>query len=139
MNPRRPYSNRPGGRRFSSGGSGGGSGGGARGGFGGRPRRGGGGANRDLPVLLGEPSPSLAKINGMNMEKLAAKILSLRDEQLRLNGKLEKLLQREGEEDVAEKIEQAKLNLERLKALEAAATERLAGKAQRKAQREQRR
>lgn len=87
-------------------------------------------------MLLGEPSPSLAKINGMNMEKLAAKIASLKDEQLRMNGKLEKLLARDPAP--ADKIEQAKATLVRLEALEKAATERLAGKAERKAMRERR-
>lgn len=87
-------------------------------------------------MLLGEPSPSLAKINGMNMEKLTAKIASLKDERERMNAKLEKLLVRDPAP--AEKIEQAKATLVRLEALEAAAAERLAGKAERKAQREQR-
>ncbi|MEM6458329.1 MAG: hypothetical protein AAF710_02945 [Planctomycetota bacterium] len=123
MNPRRPYSNRPGGRRFGGGGGGG------------RPRR--GGPDRGLPMLLGEPSPSLAKINGMNMEKLAAKIASLREEQVRMKAKLERLLARDPAAP-AEKIEQAQATLARLKALEEAATRRLAGKAERKAQREQR-
>ena len=129
MNPRRPYSNRPGGRRFNSGG-------GSRGGNfgGGRPRR--GAKPGDLPMLLGEPSPSLAKINTMNMEKLAAKIVSLREEQVRMQAKLDKLLVRDPAPE--EKITQAKATLERLKALEVAATQRLAGKAERKAQREQR-
>ena len=88
-------------------------------------------------MLLGEPSPSLAKINAMNMEKLAAKIVSLRDEQQRMEAKLQKLLARDPAAP-AEKIEQAKTTLERLKALEDAATERLRGKAERKAAREQR-
>jgi hypothetical protein len=88
-------------------------------------------------VLLGEPSPSLAKINAMNMEKLAAKIVSLRDEQVRMKAKLEKLEARDPAAP-AEKIEQAKATLTRLSALEKAATERLAGKAERKAAREQR-
>ena len=88
-------------------------------------------------MLLGEPSPSLAKINAMNMEKLAAKIVSLRDEQQRMDAKLKKLLARDPAAP-AEKIEQAKTTLLRLKALEEAATERLRGKAERKAAREQR-
>lgn len=87
-------------------------------------------------MLLGEPSPSLAKINAMNMEKLALKIVSLRDEQQRMTGKLEKLEARDPAP--TEKIEQAKATMERLKALEAAAMERLAGKAERKKLREQR-
>ncbi|MEM8737722.1 MAG: hypothetical protein AAGG38_04490 [Planctomycetota bacterium] len=129
MNPRRPYSNRPGGRRFGGGGPR------AGGGFGGRPRR--GGKPADLPMLLGEPSPSLAKINGMNMEKLAAKIASLREEQARMAAKLERLEARDPATP-AEQIEMAKATLVRLKALEDAAAERLAGKAERKALREQR-
>ncbi|MEO1236489.1 MAG: hypothetical protein AAFX76_06845 [Planctomycetota bacterium] len=126
MNPRRPYSNRPGGRRF-----GGGSGGG---GHGGRPRRGARGG--DLPMLLGEPSPSLAKINGMNMEKLTAKIASLREERARMKAKLDRLEARDPAP--AEQIQVAKATIVRLKALEDAAAERLAGKAERKAAREQR-
>lgn len=134
MNPRRPNSNRPGGRRFGGGGNS------PRGGrsFGG----GGGGAGRggkpdDHPVLLGEPSPSLTKINAMNMEKLTAKIASLQEEQTRMNAKLERLLARDPAPP-AEQIELAKETLVRLKALEDAATTRLAGKAERKAMREQR-
>lgn len=88
-------------------------------------------------MLLGEPSPSLAKINGMNMEKLALKIVSLREEQARMKTKLEKLEQRDPPAP-AEKITQAKETLERLAALEKAAMERLQGKAERKKQREQR-
>lgn len=131
MNPRRPNSNRPGGRRFGGGGSS--RGGGGYGG--GRPSR--GAKPDDLPVLLGEPSPSLAKINSMNMEKLAAKIVSLKEEQTRMAAKLERLLARDpaAPED---KVTQAKETLVRLKALEDAATTRLTGKAERKAMREQR-
>jgi hypothetical protein len=87
-------------------------------------------------MLLGEPSPSLAKINGMNMEKLAAKIASLREEQGRMKSKLEKLLQRDPPAP-AEKVELAQDTLARLAALEKAATERLVGKAERKKAREQ--
>ena len=87
-------------------------------------------------MLLGEPSPSLAKINAMNMEKLALKIVSLRDEQQRMDAKLQKLLARDPAP--TEKIEQAQATLVRLKALEEAATQRLRGKAERKAAREQR-
>ncbi|WP_184676641.1 hypothetical protein [Algisphaera agarilytica] len=88
-------------------------------------------------MLLGEPSPSLAKINAMNMEKLAVKIMSLREEQQRMNAKLERLLARDPAAP-EEKIKQAKDTLVRLKALEEAAMTRLKGKAERKAQREQR-
>ena len=67
---------------------------------------------------------------------IAAKIVSLREEQVRMQAKLDKLLVRDPAPE--EKITQAKATLERLKALEVAATQRLAGKAERKAQREQR-
>ena len=88
-------------------------------------------------MLLGEPSPSLAKINAMNMEKLAAKIASLQEEQQRMQAKLDRLLARDPAAP-EEKITQAKETLTRLKALEDAAAKRLAGKAERKAMREQR-
>lgn len=91
----------------------------------------------DLPVLLGEPSPSLAKINAMNMEKLTAKIASLQEEQQRMATKLERLLARDPAAP-EEKIVQAKDTIVRLKALEEAAATRLKGKAERKAMREQR-
>lgn len=73
----------------------------------------------------------------MNMEKLTAKIASLQEEQTRMNAKLERLLARDPAAP-ADQIEQAKATLVRLKALEDAAATRLAGKAERKAQREQR-
>jgi len=88
-------------------------------------------------MLLGEPSPSLLKINAMNMEKLIAKIASLREEQQRMAAKLERLVARDPAAP-EEKITQAKETIVRLKALEEAATIRLKGKAERKAMREQR-
>jgi len=87
-------------------------------------------------VLLGEPSPSLAKIKTMNMVKLAAKIVSLREERARMEAKLEKLRVRDPQPD--EKIKQGEDTVERLTALEAVATDLLKGKAERKALREQR-
>ena len=132
MNPRRSNSSRGGGRYSNSSRGGGGSYGGARRGGGG----GGGGRPADLPVLLGEPSPSLAKIKTMNMVKLAAKIVSLREERARMEAKLEKLRVRDPLPD--EKIKQGADTVERLTALEAVATDLLKGKAERKALREQR-
>lgn len=136
MNPRRSNSSR-GGNRYSNSSRGGGyrgsrSGGGYR--SGGGPR--GGGRPADLPVLLGEPSPSLAKIKTMNMVKLAAKIASLREERARMAAKLEKLRARDPLPD--DKIKQGEDTIERLSALEAIAVDLLKGKAERKAQREQR-
>ena len=87
-------------------------------------------------MLLGEPSPSLAKINEMNMAKLEAKIASLTEEQVRMVARLERL--RGVEPLPEEKIKQLEELLVRLNALKAAAEERLAGKAERKALREQR-
>lgn len=87
-------------------------------------------------MLLGEPSPSLAKINTMNMAKLEVKIAQLKEEQRLLNEKLGRL--RQVDPLPAEKIKAGEELLVRLEALEKAAAERLAGKAERKAEREQR-
>ena len=130
MNPRRSNSSRGGGRYSNSP---------RGGGYGGPPSRGarrGGARQADLPVLLGEPSPSLAKIKTMNMVKLAAKIASLREERARMAAKLEKLRTRDPLPD--DKIKQGDDTVERLNALEAIATDLLKGKAERKALREQR-
>ena len=82
-------------------------------------------------MLLGEPSPSLAKINTMNMAKLQEKIDSLHEEQQRMQAKLDRLVTRDPQP--TEKVEQAQATLARLKALEEAAAQRLAGKQERKA------
>lgn len=131
MNPRRSNSSRGGGRYSNSPRSGGYSGTRSSG-----PPRRGGGRPSDLPVLLGEPSPSLAKIKTMNMVKLAAKIGSLREESTRMEAKLTKLRIRDPLPE--EQIKQGDLTVKRLNALEAIATDLLKGKAERKALREQR-
>lgn len=131
MNPRRSNSSRGGGRYSNSPRSGGYSG--AR--PSGPPRRG-GGRPSDLPVLLGEPSPSLAKIKTMNMVKLAAKIAMLREERDRMDAKLVKLRARDPLPE--DQIKQGEDTVERLDALAAIATDLLKGKAERKALREQR-
>ena len=113
MNPRRFRSNRPGGGRPGHG----------------RPRR--GGPTPDAPMLLGEPSPSLAKINKMNMAKLEEKIASLKVEQKSISNRLAELNAKDP--PPAEKIKLAGEQLARLEALEAAASDRLAGKQERKA------
>ena len=112
MNPRRShFSNRPGRSR--------------------PPRKQGG----DAPVFLGEPSPSLAKINTMNMVKLEAKMQSLAAERTQLAARLEKLNSLESPPQ--DKI-QAVTDLQvRLDALKDVVAKRLAGKAERKAAREQ--
>ncbi len=82
-------------------------------------------------MLLGEPSPSLAKINTMNMVKLEAKISELVTEQTALNeriARLEALSQRPDEQ-----LGRTGQQLERLKVLEKVARERLEGKSERRA------
>jgi hypothetical protein len=107
-----------------------------RGGRSGPPRgRGGPRGNPEPPILLGEPSPSLAKINTMNMVKLAEKITQLEEEQTRVGAKLSRLEVIDPLPD--EKIKAVKELLARLAALKDAAEKRLAGKAERKAAREQ--
>ncbi len=86
-------------------------------------------------MLLGEPSPSLAKINEMNMAKLEVKIASLAEEEKQLVTRLQRL--NELDPPPADKIKTVSELLKRLVALKAAAEERLAGKAKRKAEREQ--
>ncbi len=85
-------------------------------------------------MLLGEPSPSLAKINEMNMAKLEVKIAALTEEETQLNKRLGHL--NELDPPPADKVKIVTDQLQRLVALKAAAAERLAGKAQRKADRE---
>lgn len=85
---------------------------------------------------MGEPSPSLAKINGMNMAKLQAKILTLDEEINRTKAKLERL--KAVDPVPTEKIGAVAALIERLEALRTAAADRLAGKAERKAERDRR-
>ena len=83
-------------------------------------------------MLLGEPSPGLAKINAMNIVKLEAKILQLVEEQKRVGSRIEKLLAREPAP--TEHIERNRQQLVRLQALEKAARDRLKEKNRRKAE-----
>ena len=86
-------------------------------------------------MLLGEPSPSLARMATMNMAKLEAKIVQLAEEQIHVSKRIEKLL---GRDEVPTKdVESTRKQLERLKALEQAAAKRLEEKAKRKAAWEQ--
>tara|TARA_Y100000588_G_scaffold85372_1_gene90525 strand:+ start:2283 stop:2729 length:447 start_codon:yes stop_codon:yes gene_type:complete len=100
---------------------------GGRGQFGKRPIA----KPKDPPLLLGEPSPSLAKINTMNMVKLEAKIAELVTEQTALNKRIARLEALDQRPD--EQLERTGQQLERLKVLEKAARERLAGKSERRA------
>lgn len=82
-------------------------------------------------MLLGEPSPSLAKINGMNIAQLTAKLASLDEELARVTAKLGRL---EGQDvKPEEKIKVVTDLIARLKALKIITEKRLAEKAQRKA------
>jgi hypothetical protein len=86
-------------------------------------------------MLMGEPSPSLAKINTMNMAKLTEKIAMLVEEETRVGAKLTRL---QAVDPLPEpKIKAVMELLARLDALKKLATERLAGKAERKLAREQ--
>ena len=115
------------------GGRGGGGGGfGGRGGDRGRGR--GRGRGKKLPILMGEPSPSLAKINRMNTEQLQAKIVSLSKEQELVAARIMRL--RAVHPVPEEKIDQLKTLLHRLEALKKIAEERLDGKNERSARRE---
>lgn len=87
-------------------------------------------------MLLGEPSPGLAKINLMNSAKLQAKIASLDAEHAMLETKLERL--RVLDPLPTEKIATIEALQARLIALRNAAAERLKGKLERKAAREAR-
>ena len=87
-------------------------------------------------MLLGEPSPSLAKINTMNMAKLTEKIAQLTRDRGPLVAKLEKLQAKEDPPASPEEIKRTELLIARLDALKQAAQERLDGKAERKALRE---
>ncbi|MEM6550910.1 MAG: hypothetical protein AAF750_02050 [Planctomycetota bacterium] len=84
-------------------------------------------------MLLGEPSPSLAKIQTMNTEKLRAKIASLNEERGRLVTRKDNLT---ALDDVpTDKVDNIDNLLARIDALLDAAKERLAGKLERAAAR----
>lgn len=87
-------------------------------------------------MLMGEPSPSLTKINEMNTEKLRAKIASLLQEQDRLTVKLQRLNTQEPLP--TEKIKALTDLQGRLATLQKLAQERLEQKLIRKADYEER-
>ncbi len=82
-------------------------------------------------MLMGEPSPALAKIGMMSIPKLEAKIQTLKEEQTRLIARIERLVRHDPQP--AEQIENLKKQLARLEAIEQAAQERLKLKFERKA------
>ena len=82
-------------------------------------------------MLAGEPSPSLAKINVMNIVKLEAKIAHLVAEQNLIVDRLKRL--QAHEPHPIEQIGRLEEQQNRLKVLEHAARERLEEKVRRKA------
>ena len=99
-------------------------------------RRGGGGRRsqgraEQPPMLKGEPSPSLAKINTMNIVKLEEKITQLITEQKLVSERIEKLESRDPQPE--DQIKRTRDQLERLAELEAVARQRLSEKEKRKA------
>jgi cell division protein FtsB len=83
-------------------------------------------------MLLGEPSPALAKIALMNIAALEAKLESLKEEQERLARRIERLEKQDPQP--AEQIENLKTQVIRLQAIEKAAKDRLEVKLERRAQ-----
>jgi len=78
-------------------------------------------------MLLGEPSPGLAKIQQMSAEQLIHKIETLIGDQTPLKAKLAKLEVREDLEEEAKeaKVKETKDLIKRLAALETIARDRL--------------
>ncbi len=94
-----------------------------------KPRR-----RKPDPVLMGVPSPSLAKMSKMNMVDLNAQIDRLTIEGSRLASKIERLTVHKP--SPVEHITQLKAQLERLEVLKKAAQERLAAKDERRLRRD---
>jgi chromosome segregation ATPase len=82
-------------------------------------------------MLLGEPSPSLARINRMPMMKLGPKIEQLQTELDRVEAKLERM--KGQDEPPTERIAAATDLIKRLKVLKELAEKRLEEKTARKA------
>jgi hypothetical protein len=76
---------------------------------------------------MGEPSPSLARINKMTAGELTIKIESLQGEQAPLEAKLARLERHIGAINI-EKMKKIRTQLERLKALEQICRDRLRDK-----------
>lgn len=87
---------------------------------------------RQYPMLLGEPSPSLAKIGKMNMEELKERIEALAVEKARIDEKIKNLSNMQPRDDA--RIESLSTQAARLTALSNAAKDRLSGKQDRTSQ-----
>jgi ribosomal protein L29 len=77
-------------------------------------------------MLMGEPSPSLAKMKKMNPEQLQAKVDQLREESLRLTRKVQRL--QEQHEPNFKKIDALTKQIQRLQALQRIARDKVEGR-----------
>lgn len=84
------------------------------------------------PMLLGEPSPSLARINCLNMKGLEQRIEALKVEAVNVSAKLARLKAHKPPPP-PDRLEQLEQHLTRLAALEDLAKKRLERKAEAKA------
>jgi hypothetical protein len=100
--------------------------------LGGKPQR----PQRQYPLLLGEPSPSLAKINRASIEELQVRIDKLLEEAGHITKRIEALTKLTPPDEA--KIKVLKDQLRRLRLLETKARERMEDKKLRKEQWEQR-
>lgn len=90
---------------------------------------------RAEPMLMGVPSPSLAKINKMNTDELVERIAALTVERERIATKIKNLSAMTPRDEA--RITELKTQASRLAALENVAKDRLSGKNERREQREQ--
>ncbi len=91
---------------------------------------------RPAPMLMGVPSPSLAKINKMNMVDLEARIERLHTERQRLQEKIQRL--QAITPPPGDRIDDLGDQVKRLAVLERTAKDRLVTKGERKAEWEDR-
>ncbi len=82
-------------------------------------------------MFLGEPSPALAKIHGMNIVQLEAKLATTETEIARVQAKLDRM--RSNEPPPIDRIETVTALLKRLQALKTITKKRLGEKLERKA------
>lgn len=85
---------------------------------------------RPDPMLLGRPSPSLARIGRMNIAELEQRIERLREEAAHLNRRVENL--RNLEPQPFDRIEKLSMEIKRLGLLKRAARQRLEAKQKRR-------
>jgi len=86
------------------------------------------GRRKKVPMLLGLPSPSLARLNKKDPEELAEQIERLQEEAGHVKRRLEKF--RSLPEPPQERIQHLQALLQRLEVLERLARDRISGKSQ---------